>query len=242
MGRIDYDEAAAAAFRAARHPPRDGLAHWRDAVSRYLRPRPTMRILDLGAGTGAWSAAFTDWYDVEVVAIEPSAAMRARSSYPRMLAGEAAAIPLATDCLDGAWLSTMIHHVADLPAAAAELRRVLRPGAPILIRSAFPGRHEKIALFRFFPEAVTVLDTYPDLEEVSDIFAATGFHKVALESIPQITADSLATVVEQMQRDAHTPLKLLSDADYESGMARLRAAAAREIDPVVDELDLLVLR
>lgn len=32
MGRIDYDETEAAAFRATRHVPRDGLARWRDAV------------------------------------------------------------------------------------------------------------------------------------------------------------------------------------------------------------------
>ncbi|MCK9931696.1 hypothetical protein MXD62_31945 [Frankia sp. Mgl5] len=45
---------------------------------------------------------------------------------------------------------------------AAELRRVLRPAAPVLIRSAFPGRHEQVALFRFFPEAVRVdLGIYP---------------------------------------------------------------------------------
>jgi len=33
-----------------------------------------------------------------------------------------------------------------------------------------------------------------------------------------------------------------ADVRIESGMARLRAAAARENDPVIDELDLLVLR
>jgi SAM-dependent methyltransferase len=242
VGRIEYDDSAAAAFRAARHVPRDGLAHWRDAVGRHLTPRPGMRLLDLGAGTGAWSAAFTDWYGAEVIAIEPSEAMRARSTYPRILAGEATAIPLAANSLDGAWLSTMIHHVADLPAAATELRRVLRPGAPVLIRSAFPGHHEQITLFRFFPEAVQVLDSYPGIDKVSSVFATAGFRDVALEPVPQVTADSLAAVVDRMRRDAHTPLKLISDADYESGMTRLRAAAVRDSGPVIDTLDLLVLR
>jgi hypothetical protein len=44
----------------------------------------------------------------------------------------------------------MIHHVPDLTAAARELRRVVRAGGPILIRSAFAGRHQAITLFRFF--------------------------------------------------------------------------------------------
>jgi hypothetical protein len=51
----------------------------------------------------------------------------------------------------------VVHHIADLGVAARELRRVLRPGAPVLIRSAFAGRPEGIRLFRYFPEAVGVL-------------------------------------------------------------------------------------
>ncbi len=239
---IRYDEAEAAAFQAARQLPRDGLAHWREAVARHLAPRPGTRLLDLGAGTGTWAAAFSDWFGTTVVAVEPSEAMRARSSYPVMVAGHAGAIPLADACVDGAWLSTVVHHLPDLPAAAAELGRVLRPGAPVLIRSAFPGRHGRITLFRFFPEAVRVLDSYPSVAAVRAAFATAGFEQVALEPVPQVSAASLRQAAEQMRRDAHTPLKLISDAAYEAGLARLRAAAATETGPVVDTLDLLVLR
>ena len=39
-----------------------------------------MRVLDLGSGTGMWAQAFTAWYDsIDVIAVEPSEAMRARS-------------------------------------------------------------------------------------------------------------------------------------------------------------------
>jgi predicted RNA methylase len=40
-----------------------------------------MRLLDLGAGTGMWAVAFTDWCGIEVIAVEPSQAIRAQS-YP----------------------------------------------------------------------------------------------------------------------------------------------------------------
>jgi SAM-dependent methyltransferase len=46
-----------------------------------------------------------------------------------------------------AWLSVVVHHLADLPAAAEELRRVLVPGGRVLIRGAFPGRHQHLTLF-----------------------------------------------------------------------------------------------
>jgi len=135
----------------------------------------------------------------------------------------------------------VIHHIPDLRAAAVELRRVLRTGAKVLIRSVFPGRHQRIMLFRFFPEAVRVLDAYPSVADVCAAFDAAGFEYVALEPVPQQTAESLAAAAAAMRRDAHTPLKLITDAEYDAGVARLRAAAETEAGPVIDALDLLVL-
>ena len=159
-----------------------------------------------------------------------------------MLAGHAAAVPLGAATMDGAWLSTVIHHLPDLPAAARELRRVLRPGAPVLIRSAFSGRHQGIGLFRYWPEAIAVLDTFPSVASVRGAFAAAGFSYVALESVRQVTAPSLAAIAATARRESHTPLMLITDGAYQAGLARLRAAAATQQGPVIDTLDLLVLR
>lgn len=242
MVRIGYGEAAAAAFQATRELPPGALREWRAAIARHLAPRPGLRVLDLGAGTGAWAAALASWYGISVVAVEPSPAMRARSRYRPMLAGHATAIPLARATMDGAWLSTVIHHLRDLPAAARELHRVLRPGAPVLIRSAFPGRHHGIALFGYWPEASTALDAYPTAEGVRAVFTAAGFSYLTLEPVRQVTAPSLAAIATGIRREAHTPLMLISDDAYEAGLARLRAAAATQHGPVIDTIDLLVLR
>lgn len=167
MARIAYDHGDAAAFGATRHLGDDGLVAWREAATRHFAPRPGTRLLDVGAGTGSWARSFAAWYPgADIIAVEPSAAMRARTVFAPVLAGDAAHLPLGDASVDGAWLSTVIHHVPDLTAAARELRRVLRPGAPVLIRSAFAGRHQAITLFRYFPEAVAVLDTYPGIGEV----------------------------------------------------------------------------
>src|SRR5262245_18668080 len=124
MARIAYNSHDAAAFEATRHLSDPGLAAWREAVTRHLGPRPGTRLLDLGAGTGSWARAFTDWYqNIVVIAVEPSEAMRARCPHPQVLGGDAAHLPLADGSVDAAWLSTVIHHVPDLTAAARELRR-----------------------------------------------------------------------------------------------------------------------
>jgi SAM-dependent methyltransferase len=241
MARIAYDDRDVAAFVANRPVDDEGLAGWRDAVARHLDPHPGLRLLDLGAGTGWWSRAFCRWYDgIDVIAVEPSAAMRARSGYRPMVAGDAAHLPLADGSVDAVWLSTVIHHVPDLGAAADELRRVLRPGGTVLIRSGFPGRSGGITLFRFFPEAIRVLDSYPSVAEVEAAFR--GFRKVAFEPVRQVTAPSLRDAAAGLRRAAHTPLQLITDGEYAAGLARLQRAAAVEPGPVTDVLDLLVLK
>jgi hypothetical protein len=64
MARISYDEQTAAAFKAVREVPRDGLSEWREAVRRHLRPSREMTLVDVGAGTGVFAAAFSDWFDL----------------------------------------------------------------------------------------------------------------------------------------------------------------------------------
>ncbi|MDG6104977.1 methyltransferase domain-containing protein [Dactylosporangium aurantiacum] len=243
MARIAYDDRDAAAFLANRHLTDDGLAAWRAAVARHLRPLPGRRLLDLGAGTGSWARAFTAWFPgLEVVAVEPSAAMRARSVHRPVVAGDATHLPLTAGCTDAAWMSTMVHHVPDLGAAARELRRVVRPGGPLLIRSVFAGRYEGLTLVRYFPEAAAVLDTYPSVADVEAAFATAGFRTVALEPVAQTTAGSVREAAAALRRDAHTPLKLIGDEAYAAGVRRLRTAADTVPGPVVDTMDLLVLR
>ncbi|RAO42204.1 class I SAM-dependent methyltransferase [Micromonospora saelicesensis] len=243
MALIAYNTVDATAFEATRHLRDDDLATWRAAIGRYFEPRAGMRLLDLGCGTGSWARAFRAWWpDVDVVAVDPSPAMRERAVFQPVVAGTADDIPLADASLDGVWLSTVIHHLPDLGAAAREIRRVLKPGAPVLIRSAFAARHEGISLFRWFPEAVAVLDRYPSIPAVEAAFAAVGFTTAGCEPVPQMTAPSVAEAAARLRREAHTPLQLISDEAYTAGVARLNHAARSQPGPVVDVLDLLVLR
>ncbi|GIE60968.1 SAM-dependent methyltransferase [Actinoplanes octamycinicus] len=244
MGLIAYDDTDAAAFQATRHLPGDGLAPWREAITRYVTPRPGLRILDLGCGTGSWTRAFRAWWPgVEVLPVDPSPAMRERALVAPVLAGDDTHIPAADASLDVVWVSTVIHHVPDLGAAAREIRRVLAPGGTVLIRSAFPGRHDGLTLCRYWPETITVLDRrYPGVAAIEAAFGTAGFAPVALEPVTQVSAPSLAVAAAELRREAHTLLQLISDTAYRQGLARLRAAAATVTGPQTDTLDLLVLR
>jgi SAM-dependent methyltransferase len=228
MARISYDEQTAAAYKAVREVPRDGLSEWREAVRRHLRPLPGMTLVDIGAGTGAFAAAFNDWFDISVVAVEPSAAMRdqiARTPAIQVLEGNAGALPLPDESADAAWLSLVIQHIPDLGVAAHEIRRVLRPGAPVLIRAGMSGtNYEGIENVRWFPETARTVDTFPSVKETCNAFAAAGFRQEALEQVRETYPTSLADFLGQVDtlRAADTTMRGLTEDEFLRGKERLR--------------------
>jgi ubiquinone/menaquinone biosynthesis C-methylase UbiE len=252
MARITYDAQTAAAYKAVREIPRDGLGEWREAVRRHLSPLPGMTVADIGAGTGQFAAAFSDWFGLSIVAVEPSAAMRAhipRRPGIRVVAGDAGAVPLPDGSADGAWLSLVIHHVPDLEAAAREIRRVLRPGAPVLIREGFPGRVDRNEFVRWFPETARMVDAGPSVEQTCQAFAAAGFSRDALEPVSEAYPASLAGFLAQVDtfRRADSTIRNLTEEEFRRGKERLRRAAqdaerAPSAEPRASWLDLLVLR
>jgi SAM-dependent methyltransferase len=254
MARVDYDRMAPDYLEGRALPP-DGMAPWRAAIRPWLPAGRAGRspVLDLGAGTGQFAAAIAGWFGVEVVAVEPSAGMRAqaaRNRHPRVswVGGRAERLPLRDGACAWAWVSTVVHHLDDLAAAAAELGRVLAPAGPVLVRQAFPARLEGITLYsRFFPAAGACLveqGGLPTVEQVSAAFAGAGFGVEALQTVAQVSAPSLAVYRDKVRRRADTGLRLLPDDQFAAGLAALDRAVEAETSPtpVVDRLDLLVLR
>jgi len=249
MARMTYDDQTAAAYKAVREVPRDGLGEWRDAIRRHLSPLPGMTLVDIGAGTGQFAAAFSDWFGLAILAVEPSAAMRAQIPCRpgiQVLEGDASALPLPDGSADGAWLSLVIHHIPDLEAAAREIRRVLRPGAPVLIRQGFPGRADTTHTFpwEFFPETARTSDTYPSVEQACQAFATAGFHRDALEQVPETLASPAEFLARaDTFRRADTNMRNLTEEEFLRGKERLRRAAQIPGPaPRTNWLDLLVLR
>jgi len=139
-----------------------------------------------------------------------------------------------------AWLSTVIHHVGDLGACAADLAAVLAPGAPVLIRSAFPGRYGGIPVVRYFPEARRALDRFPSVAAVRAAFEGAGFRFAGLARVDAPPAE-LAAWRELLprQRHADTVLVGLSDAEFAAGLAAVDAAIAAGRRREVVGIDLL---
>jgi SAM-dependent methyltransferase len=257
MARVDYDRMAPD-YLEGRALPAAGMEPWREELARWLPepedPAGRSPVLDLGAGTGQFGAAIAGWFGVDVIAVEPSEGMRAQAvranRHPGVhwVAGVGERLPLRDGTCALAWVSTVVHHLDDLDAAAAELGRALRPGAPVLVRQASPGRMGDVTLYRrYFPAAAARLVAaggLPTVEEVEAAFEGAGFLVEGLPPVAQVSAPSLAAYRDKVRRRADTGLRLLPDDQFTAGLAALERDADAETTPapVVDRLDLLVLR
>lgn len=126
----DPRAAQAESFGAAAPEYEQGRPPYPAAALDWLLPRDTHRVLDLGAGTGKLTRQLMD-RGLDVVAVEPSAGMRAQLERVlagvRSLAGTAEQIPLPDRAVDAVMVAQAWHWV-DAERAVPEVARVLRPG------------------------------------------------------------------------------------------------------------------
>ena len=245
--RTDYD-LMSRVYDAGRAMPGEWVSEWRKAMAPHLR-NPGAPILDVGAGTGIWAAFIADWFDREVVGLEPSVGMRRRALETRKrdavwyVGGRAEYLPLRNDSCGAVWMSTVVHHIEDLNAAARETRRVLRADGALLIRQAFSGRHDDILWTQAFPSALAVMEErHITLERVLDAFSAAGFEHMETRRVHEIAAPQISEYVRRVETRADSSLALISDAEFQQGLGRLRSIAKEWTGgPVRTGLDLVVL-
>jgi arsenite methyltransferase len=116
----------------------------RRAVIEALRLRPGERVLDIGSGPGMlaceMASAIAPRGSVHGVDISPSMLALARgrppppgAPSPEYAEADALEMPFADASFDAVASTQVYEYVADMPAALAEARRVLRPGGRLLV-------------------------------------------------------------------------------------------------------------
>ena len=235
-------------FNAGRAVSPHAQEIWHSALEPYLSG--ATRVLDVGSGTGRFTVLLAQWFGATAIGIEPANGMRkiaavdGRHSHASYVGGRAEQLPFKASSFDVALLSNVYHHISDRSSGAEELCRVLRAGRRVLIRGAFAGRLGEITLFDYFPEAKVVCEQFPTLAETLENFSGLGFEFEAVSPVVQQTCSSLKELAARTRLRADTTLTLLTDDEFWSRQAALETVAAREMQPipVIDTLDLLVLR
>ncbi|NOL40939.1 class I SAM-dependent methyltransferase [Kribbella sandramycini] len=159
----------------------DGVAE-RMMLSYFTELLPSGPVADLGCGTGRVTAHLAaTGLDVFGLDLTPGMIEVARAAYPglRFDVGSIFDLDLKADSLAGAllWYSLVHTPRADLPAAFAEVHRVLQPGGHLVY--AFKAGSDTYHLTSGYGHAID-LDVY--LQEPADmaaLLAETGFEEVA---------------------------------------------------------------
>jgi hypothetical protein len=141
-GDVDYE-----AYGHGYAVQRRGDPRIADAIHAALGSART--VLNVGAGTGSYEPE-----DRHVVAVEPSAAMRAQRPAERVPAINATAedLPFDAGVFDAAMATVTVHQWSDLSQGLAELRRVTR--GPIVILTFDPDTLDRFWLADYAPEVI----------------------------------------------------------------------------------------
>ena len=189
---------------------------------------PDSIVVDLAAGTGKLTRALVPT-GAELVAVEPVAGMRDQLARAvpsaEVRTGTAEAIPVADGAVD-AVLVAQAFHWFDTPAAAREIRRVLRPGGGLgVIFNMWDERLEWVARMQTIVGAHRGETPQRRTSAWRERLAATGlFTALEERELPHVVYGDLDTL---LAREASISfIATLSEYDRAEVLAGVRAVVA----------------
>lgn len=155
----------------------------------FIRLQPR-RILDLGAGTGHFSAALLQRYRrADVIALDIAYGMLAqahrRGSWrrrPACVCADGERLPFADDSFDFIFSNLMLQWCADLAAAFGELRRVLRPGGLLMFTTFGPDTLHELRASWEAVDGYTHVNRFIDLHDIGDSLVHTRWAEPVMDS------------------------------------------------------------
>ncbi len=211
------------------------------------------KIIDLGCGTGRFSATLADVFDADVLGVEPSSRMiaqaREKHDDPRLSFAEAPgeALPVEDSSADMIFMSMVLHHLKDPSRVALECWRALRAGGMVCIRNSMADEVGTYPYLDVFPSIRTIIERQlMTRAQLVDVFGQYGFSLKANETRWHDIAPNWSAFAEKMALRADSFVAQLSDAEFETGLAALREkaltapqdeSARLRVDLIVFQLD-----
>jgi ubiquinone/menaquinone biosynthesis C-methylase UbiE len=247
---MDYDKGnIPASYDAGRFYSPEVLALWLDRISRCAPRDRISAILDLGCGTGRYSAALANHFKAQVIAIDRSAKMLAgarKKSAPGIhhVRASAEAIPLHDASIDMVFMSMVLHHFEDQPRAARECHRVLRDGGTVCLRAATVDRIPTYPYVPYFAKSRAILEAIMQTQvQIESIFHDAGFELARHELVRNEVAANWLIYADKIAAGAYSILAQLSESEFLDGMRLLKDNAATAANaPVVEVVDLFAFR
>lgn len=218
---IDYDQIAAD-YARNRHVHPEVLRHLIATASLDS----SSRVLEIGCGTGNTIIALHDAIGCACCGIDPSPQMlahaRARSQRVQFQIAYAESIPFAAEQFTLAFSVDVIHHVQNREAYFREAYRLLHLGGRLCtVTDSDDIIRRRQPLSTYFPETVPLeLARYPRLADLENFMAGVGFREMRQQTVEfQLNLTDISAFREK----AFSALHLISEADFQRGLARLES-------------------
>lgn len=191
-----------------------------------LPPRPDLRILDIGCGTGNYTDLFQKLTQAQVFGVDPSEGMlekaRQKNAAVTFKTGLADNIPFANDFFDFTYMTDVIHHVPDIKAMFTEIWRVLKSGGMGCIVTQSHQQIEARPIAHYFPGTARVdKERYPDIPEIIQAAASQNFIQLEFEILSEKPAILDNSYLELVRKKGYSMLHLISDEEYRTGLLTL---------------------
>ena len=234
--RFDYDRSdVSERYRRARGLDQRMLGLWMDLLTSRVPAAGVKRLLDAGCGTGRFAAPLARAYGVGTIGLDPSQKMlreAEKSADVHYVRGRIEALPFADEWADLVFISMAWHHLTDRRLAAAELHRIQPPGGYLFIRNSTRDSIESYFYMRFFPEARRIMEgKLPWRADLIGDIQQQGYALLEQDIIRYPRDSAPADYAERIALRGLSDLAALPDADFEKGLAALRAHCAQDKTP-----------
>jgi SAM-dependent methyltransferase len=200
-------------------------------------------VLDIGCGTGRFLAQLAEIAKAWGVDASPEMLEvgRTRAGEAGLKLGSAEELPFKDGWFERAtmWL---VAHLVNRPRAFAEAHRVLAPEGRFAVATFDPSYFDEFWLNELFPSMEAVdRDRFPTAPELEAELQGAGF-EVRLLRLSQRGSLARLDALERIRGKHISTFDLISDEEYEAGLARAERELPERVDYRVEWLVAVAVR
>jgi len=244
MRHADYDQIAAVFDGNA-----DRLDIPADAVlGRLLKRNPDARILDVGCGTGNYTAIQQSTFMAgRWVGFDPSSEMLAVARGKTTTASQTAAsqtavltqavaenIPHPDDSFDYIAANFTFHHFQDKTAVLNELTRILNPDGLLRIYNLCPEKMPDWWVYQLFPETVAIDEQrFWSVAQIVNELESRGLTVEVEIEVRRVKRPLIELHTQILARDT-SQIAILAPDEYAAGLERVEKQLAVDSDAMIE--------